>query len=416
MATRQYIGARYVPKFYENSDNTSEWRSGVIYEPLTIVTYNGNSYTSKKIVPAEIGNPSANPSHWVATGVYNQQVETLIEEVNGLSEEVGTFSDSVEGLENSREQNIAANKKICFVADSFGTFTNPSFIEYAAQNIGCEYVKIAAPSIGFYANGSLTFENLLRDNLPNNRESFTDVIVCGGNNDLSASGTNLSSAISSFITYCSSQFSNAKIHIGFNARRINDTPSNAEAMTAYNYQLNANKHGASYFDLRGWLHDSDYFADASLHPNASGQLSLAQGIAQYIQNGSTANFSGLSFMGLTANDGFTISPNTVTMQICGYDVRMIFSNTFMTLGNLAKNTDVELANVGKSLFESKTAYPTKMTLPAVITLQDNSEIMGVVSITVRGGKFRVSWDGPANQNAKYALALKSEFHFSVFDT
>lgn len=416
MAVHQYVGARYVPKFYENSQGTSEWRSGVIHEPLTIVTYNGNSYTSKRTVPAEIGNPSSNPSYWVATGVYNQQVETLIEKVNELSEEVSTFSDSVESLENSREQNIAANKKICFVADSFGTFTNPSFIDYAAQNIGCEYVKIAAPSIGFYANGTLTFENLLKDNLPDNRETFTDVIVCGGNNDLSVSGANLSSAISSFIKYCNAQFPNAKIHIGFDARRINDTPSNAEATTAYNYQLNANQHGASYFDLRGWLHDSDFFADAKLHPNVSGQQSLGQGIAKYIQNGSTANFSGLSFMGLTANDGFSISPNTVIMQICGYDVRMNFSNTFMTLGNLAKNTDVELANVGKSLFESKTLYPTRMTLPAVITLADNTEIMGIVSITVSGGKFRVRWNGPSNQNAKYAMALTSELHFSVFDT
>ena len=74
MAVTQYIGARYVPKFYENSDGTEEWRAGVEYEPLTIVTYNGNSYTSKKPVPSNIGNPSDNPSYWAATGNYNQQV------------------------------------------------------------------------------------------------------------------------------------------------------------------------------------------------------------------------------------------------------------------------------------------------------------------------------------------------------
>lgn len=75
MAVRQYIGARYVPKFYENADNTAEWRSGVAYEPLTIVTYNGNSYTSKIEVPASVGNPSANPSYWISTGIYNEQIE-----------------------------------------------------------------------------------------------------------------------------------------------------------------------------------------------------------------------------------------------------------------------------------------------------------------------------------------------------
>lgn len=75
--TRQYIGARYVPKFYENSDNTSEWRSGVEYEPLTIVTWNGNSYTSKKTVPSFVGEPNLNSNYWAATGLYNAQIQEL---------------------------------------------------------------------------------------------------------------------------------------------------------------------------------------------------------------------------------------------------------------------------------------------------------------------------------------------------
>lgn len=84
MGVRQYIGARYVPKFYENSNNTSEWQAGVIYEPLTIVTYNGNSYTSKKPVPANIGDPSSNTEYWVATGLYNEQVESLRQQFEEL--------------------------------------------------------------------------------------------------------------------------------------------------------------------------------------------------------------------------------------------------------------------------------------------------------------------------------------------
>ena len=81
MSVRQYIGARYVPKFYENSLGTSEWVSGVEYEPLTIVTYNSNSYTSKRVVPASIGNPSDNPTYWVATGNYNEQISDLTNEL-----------------------------------------------------------------------------------------------------------------------------------------------------------------------------------------------------------------------------------------------------------------------------------------------------------------------------------------------
>ena len=39
---RQYVGARYVPVFA----NPLEWSDTREYEPLTIVTYQGNSYTS----------------------------------------------------------------------------------------------------------------------------------------------------------------------------------------------------------------------------------------------------------------------------------------------------------------------------------------------------------------------------------
>lgn len=85
---RQYIGARYVPKFYENSDGNSEWKSGVAYEPLTIVTWNGNSYTSKKSVPSSVGNPSENTSYWVSTGIFNEQLDEIINSLEDLQADV----------------------------------------------------------------------------------------------------------------------------------------------------------------------------------------------------------------------------------------------------------------------------------------------------------------------------------------
>ena len=80
MAERQYIGARYVPKFF-NGSNGSEWVSNTQYEALTIVTRNGNSYTSKIPVPASVGAPESNPDYWVSTGIYNQQIEVYRQEV-----------------------------------------------------------------------------------------------------------------------------------------------------------------------------------------------------------------------------------------------------------------------------------------------------------------------------------------------
>ncbi len=112
----QYIGARYVPKFYEGPD--SAWQSGVAYEPLTIVTYAGNSYTSKKPVPASVGAPNVNTEYWVSTGIFNQQVADLLDRVNNISEQltewngfinVKDYGASPENFDNSDAIQAAIN-------------------------------------------------------------------------------------------------------------------------------------------------------------------------------------------------------------------------------------------------------------------------------------------------------------------
>lgn len=83
MAVRQYVGARYVPFFYENPDGTNNYNSEAAYEALTIVTYNNSSYVSVKAVPA--GILPTNTEYWILTGIYNAQVEQYRQEVEELS-------------------------------------------------------------------------------------------------------------------------------------------------------------------------------------------------------------------------------------------------------------------------------------------------------------------------------------------
>ncbi len=74
MATTQYVGARYVPLIYQNpDDNSNNWKQGVSYDPLTIVSYAGGSYTSKTFVPATAPNPVDATEYWVAIGLYSGQ-------------------------------------------------------------------------------------------------------------------------------------------------------------------------------------------------------------------------------------------------------------------------------------------------------------------------------------------------------
>lgn len=84
MGTRQYIGARYVPKFAD----PIAWDNTRSYEALEIVTNLNTSYTSKKPVP--VGIDITNSEYWVATGNYNAQVEQYHQEVVELENAFNT--------------------------------------------------------------------------------------------------------------------------------------------------------------------------------------------------------------------------------------------------------------------------------------------------------------------------------------
>ena len=87
----QYVGSRYVPIFAD----PIEWDIHKSYESLTIVTHDGESYTSKCNVGP--GIDITNTRYWAKTGAYNAQVEQYKNEVKDLSSQVSGFaSDNAE--------------------------------------------------------------------------------------------------------------------------------------------------------------------------------------------------------------------------------------------------------------------------------------------------------------------------------
>lgn len=98
MATTQYIGARYVPILAD----PVEWSSTKTYEPLTIVTHEGNSYTSRQFVP--VGIDIDNGKFWALTGNYNAQVEQYRRET---MQAVETYGAKPFAFETAREMQDA---------------------------------------------------------------------------------------------------------------------------------------------------------------------------------------------------------------------------------------------------------------------------------------------------------------------
>lgn len=89
LINRQYVGARYVPKIM------GEWNKALQYEALSVVTYMGNSFTSKVPVPANV--EINNTDYWVNTGNYNAQIENYRNETNTKI----TYYNTINDLKNS---------------------------------------------------------------------------------------------------------------------------------------------------------------------------------------------------------------------------------------------------------------------------------------------------------------------------
>lgn len=120
LINRQYVGARYVPKIM------GEWNKALQYEALSVVTYMGNSFTSKVPVPANVEIDNTN--YWVNTANYNAQVEeyrkvTLEtkELANNTNTDLQTFK------KNQTNTNNEFNNKINLTTSALNNLKNVVF-------------------------------------------------------------------------------------------------------------------------------------------------------------------------------------------------------------------------------------------------------------------------------------------------
>ena len=112
---RQYIGARYVPKYYENSldPDSTEWESNVAYDPLTIVTLpNLHSYISKKFVPASVGTPADNREYWLDQGSESAYIEVLQQEIDDMKDGdvEGSLQNQIDGMKDGDVEGSLQNQ------------------------------------------------------------------------------------------------------------------------------------------------------------------------------------------------------------------------------------------------------------------------------------------------------------------
>ena len=308
MAVRQYIGARYVPKFFDNN-GSSDWVSGVAYEPLTIVTYLGNSYTSKIPVPANVGSPNSNPTYWAQTGIYNSQVEEYREQVEALQDDVDEISDDVETLNDFYSNahsmlanwDVNTNGKVLFLGDSYGKLNTYDWLKWpdrVAQFLGLgtegtNWWNLAQPSTGLAAGHFITFLQNWVEAHPTEADNIGAIICCGGINDSQSTLTGvIGEKLSEITTYVHTNIPNAVMYLGFIGWLDESIRTSDQRTATYRYQaIRAYMACAS----RGWkyltgveniCHDKSLLTDG-VHPTEAGETVIAAGIVNALTQGGT---------------------------------------------------------------------------------------------------------------------------------
>ena len=261
MATRQYIGARYVPKLM------GEWDKNISYENLVIVTYKGNSFTSKQNVPQ--GVDISDKNYWVNTANFNAQLVTINEDISSVNGEISSINDeitsingeitsindeitsindeitsingeitSINGEITSIKDEINSNLGIV-IGDSYTTHDpNSGGVTYT-KNLGELLVKNGCLTNCFsygvngarYAiNSNSNFMSQLESASSDDRFNNDDVkviIIEGGQNERFESNTDYNriyNAVKATLDYAKSKFVNANIYvlpIGWNGVKSN---------------------------------------------------------------------------------------------------------------------------------------------------------------------------------------------------
>lgn len=305
LINRQYVGARYVPKVM------GEWNKALQYEALSIVTYAGNSFTSKVPVPANID--ISNKTYWVNTGNYNAQVEAYRQQTAQLENHLNT---EIIDRKNDTKDNIL------WIGDSYSVNYNhklPNGVRYMlnAKN-WYEYSKGGAGFSGAWAGA--TFNDLIEqaknDMSASQKEMIKYVYIVGGANDSSFGWTELKNTVVSTVQNARNSFPNAQVCFIFASAAYDtyqDLFTKAKNMSNDNYVPCI--FAMPYYYLTGAFYNTDnlHFTEEATNHIISVISNLICG-SSYIPT-ATANLGASCFEGWKTTNQLQASAPTGALKI-----------------------------------------------------------------------------------------------------
>jgi len=188
---------------------------------------------------------------------------------------------------------LTSLQKIVFVGDSYSVGWTPdgdvkSWTEYCK-----DYLELSNSQYVLLGKGGASFGSSVNNftmlvNAATADPDVTDVVCCGGYNEIGQTTANTLAGMLSFKNACTTKYPNAKIHVGFIGNTTDKTQKANIAGRCGTYINGCSLYGMNYlnnveYSLHRYYED---FASDGIHPNATGEEHIAYYVTQALRTGS----------------------------------------------------------------------------------------------------------------------------------
>lgn len=280
MAMRQYIGARYVPRFLGIYDPTQE------YEALDVVENgSGTSYIARKIVPA--GTSLTDAEYWFVYGASSGAIINLQNQIDIINNtDLPTIDSRLDDVER-----YTTNRKIIIIGDSYANRTNSGgkTISDILTDHGWAIVHTEGVDGGGFdpQNSTKRFANYL-NGYSGDADEVTDVLFGCGVNDRYSSYADLITNITATLASAKALYKNAKMHIvpwGVSFYSLSGA-ANLLSYIPKAYEMGAEANNADCpINAQYMLRNTDLLDVDLVHPNPAGVDYIAGKLNTYLKTG-----------------------------------------------------------------------------------------------------------------------------------
>lgn len=271
MAVRQYIGARYVPRFMGTYDPTQQ------YEALDVVDNgSGTSYIARKNVPP--GTPLTDAEYWFVYGASSGAILALQNRMDTAEQDI---------IDLNKDIDLLKYGDIILVSDSYGysPSINDAWTGKLRDLIPNTCWICNGGGHGFGSTPSIADDFIAYDGTVTDPDKVGLIIAMMGYNDRTHLG-DIPAGINNFVDHALLTYPNAKVLIGF----IGISTNPAYNLTLRNGVMRSYKKYATSKAGCGYIAGSEYFMiDYShmnvdgIHPNADGGTDIGHGIYNYLK-------------------------------------------------------------------------------------------------------------------------------------